>query len=200
MQEEKKATIAERNRAIKKELVKQYGKNVIVKGDRGTAYGWLNIKITLPTPAGHVHQMDSYNRCNECREMTRKEKDNIRSVCHKVAKEIGSYIGSYYADDGYNTPSSNILATVEYEDTKAEAKPEATQEEIKAILDSMESHWVESYRPTISDEKKMGILMAKYFKWNGLAILKATYAALEDSNFHTDNESIQKLINQYERN
>lgn len=51
----------------------------------------------------------------------------------------------------------------------------------------------------ISDTQAMGILMAHFFEWDGLQILKATYEALEDSNFHTENETIQKMINKLEK-
>ena len=44
-------TVAERNRAIKKVLARRFGrKNVRVKGDRGTAYGWVNIYVQVPKP------------------------------------------------------------------------------------------------------------------------------------------------------
>jgi hypothetical protein len=47
----------------------------------------------------------------------------------------------------------------------------------------------------VSDAQAMGILMSMYFEFDGLEILKATYEGLEDSNFHTENQTIQKLIN-----
>jgi hypothetical protein len=44
---------ARRNAAIKKLLETRYGKGkVSVTGDRGTAYGWVNVKIDAPWPAG----------------------------------------------------------------------------------------------------------------------------------------------------
>ena len=47
--ETKQLTTAERNRAIKKALSKEFGaKNVHVIGDKGTAYGWVKVLITLP--------------------------------------------------------------------------------------------------------------------------------------------------------
>ena len=49
-----------------------------------------------------------------------------------------------------------------------------------------------------TDAMAMGLLMSKYFEWDGLEILKATYEALEDSNFHTENETIQNLITKVE--
>lgn len=45
-----------------------------------------------------------------------------------------------------------------------------------------------------SDEEAMGLLLSKYFEWDGLAILKAASDALEDANFHSENEVVLKLI------
>lgn len=64
------------------------------------------------------------------------------------------------------------------------------KQKVKALLDTYKDHWV-------SDEEKAGIMLSNYFGWNGLAILKVTYSALEDSNFHKDNEKIAKLIAKY---
>ena len=44
-------TIAKRNRAIKKALSRELGrKNVRVRGGRGTAYGWVDVTVTIPVP------------------------------------------------------------------------------------------------------------------------------------------------------
>ena len=42
-----------------------------------------------------------------------------------------------------------------------------------------------------SDEAALGILIARYFDWDGDAIFKAAQAAFEDSNFHTFNETFE---------
>lgn len=47
---------------------------------------------------------------------------------------------------------------------------------------------------TATDEMAMGLLMSKYFQWDGKKILQATYEGLEDSNFHTENETIHNMI------
>lgn len=61
------------------------------------------------------------------------------------------------------------------------------------------SHWKKEYQDQVTDAQAMGILMSHYFDWNGLEILKATYEALKDSNFHTVNEEIEKIIKQIEK-
>lgn len=97
-------TTAQRNRAIKKALVNHYGKLcatlISVKGDTGTAYGWINIRIELPAPAGHVHDTMNYGYCRSCNDNYRKESQTVSSICHTTAKEIGSYIGTYCSDMG----------------------------------------------------------------------------------------------------
>jgi hypothetical protein len=45
----------------------------------------------------------------------------------------------------------------------------------------------------------MGLLISHYFEWDGLKILKALYNALEDANFHTENETIQGMIDKLEK-
>jgi hypothetical protein len=47
---------AQRNATIKRLLETRYGKgNVSVTGDRGTAYGWVNVKINALWPVGRHH-------------------------------------------------------------------------------------------------------------------------------------------------
>lgn len=65
----------------------------------------------------------------------------------------------------------------------------------KLLQDTKATHWTPDYQLQVTDAQAMGILMAQYFEWDGLQILKATYEGLEDSNFHTENETINNLIN-----
>jgi hypothetical protein len=46
--------------------------------------------------------------------------------------------------------------------------------------------------------EEAGIKLAHHFDWDGLQLLKITYAALEDSNFHKENETIMQLIKNIE--
>jgi hypothetical protein len=79
--------IAERNRAIKKTLEQAYGRgNVRVRGDRGTAYGWVNVRIDQ-TPL----DMD------QAREM----KAEVWTLLD--AAGLSQQIGTY----GYNDPGSD---------------------------------------------------------------------------------------------
>lgn len=45
----------------------------------------------------------------------------------------------------------------------------------------------------------LGIALSQWAEWDGLKLLKVLYAALEDSNFHTENESIQAMIDKLEK-
>lgn len=71
------------------------------------------------------------------------------------------------------------------------------QGKVRPVIEEIKrTHFVEGYQAT--DEEAMGLLISKYFEWDGLAILKSTYSALEDANFHTENETIQELIEKVE--
>ena len=51
-------TIAERNRAIKALLTRQFGKGAVtVRGNRGTAYGWVRVKINY-RPKNRDHRVE----------------------------------------------------------------------------------------------------------------------------------------------
>lgn len=45
-----------------------------------------------------------------------------------------------------------------------------------------------------SDEEAFGLLLSKYFQWDGGAILSVAGHALEDANFHTEAEVVRELF------
>jgi hypothetical protein len=65
----------------------------------------------------------------------------------------------------------------------------------KLLYEIKQTSFVEGYKDRATDEEAMGLLLSKYFGWHGKQILQATYYALEDSNFHKENETIEKLLN-----
>lgn len=78
-------------------------------------------------------------------------------------------------------------------DNGTEIKDQKTFNEVRAALDMIKkTHYVAGYQAT--DAEAFGILMAKWFRWDGVQILEATYAGLEDSNFHTENKTIAEMI------
>lgn len=50
-----------------------------------------------------------------------------------------------------------------------------------------------------TDADCLGILLAKYFQWDGFEILKTASAGLEDANFHSENAIIQAMISKSEK-
>lgn len=74
---------------------------------------------------------------------------------------------------------------------------ETTEKFKELILKQKEISFIEPL--DVTDEEAAGLLLSHVFEWNGLAILKACYAALEDANFHTENEVIQQLIDKIEK-
>ena len=70
---------------------------------------------------------------------------------------------------------------------------------LKAVIgQQIKLSFVKEYQATATEEEGLGLLIAKYFKWDGLAILKTMYATLEDANFHTENKEVQKMIERVE--
>jgi len=47
------------------------------------------------------------------------------------------------------------------------------------------------------DITALGIAMARYFDWDARMIMQATYAALEDSNFHTLNRELLEVAKKH---
>jgi hypothetical protein len=67
------------------------------------------------------------------------------------------------------------------------------KQKVKDILNAIKKEsFVAGYEAT--DFEAMGLLVSKYFEWDGLEILESTYCALEDANFHRENIKIQEMI------
>lgn len=70
---------------------------------------------------------------------------------------------------------------------------------VKAVLNRIKKEsFVADY--TATDEEAMGLLISKYFEWGGESILQASGFALEDANFHTENETVQELLAKLQKN
>ncbi|KKL90601.1 hypothetical protein LCGC14_1903040 [marine sediment metagenome] len=76
-----------RHATLKKALIKEFGKIVTVHGDRGTAYGWANIKINKVAEEGDA--------------------ERAREIVEGLWKELGG--GYYTVDDGYNSQSAEFI-------------------------------------------------------------------------------------------
>ena len=64
----------------------------------------------------------------------------------------------------------------------------------KLLNEIRRTHWKPEFYQTVTDDMAMGILLAQFFDYDGDAILRATYSGLEDSNWHTENKTIEKLL------
>lgn len=107
-------TIADRNRAIKKALCEIYGKkNVSLVGHTGTAYGWMTIKVNVPQPQ-HDHDNELYIKCTICRELKKLDENRIIKLAHEITDTIGSYIGTFYSDDGQGEKMDNMHVEVRF--------------------------------------------------------------------------------------
>lgn len=60
----------------------------------------------------------------------------------------------------------------------------------------IERQRAESFRPgaNVSDEKVLGVLIARYLRFDGAAIIEAAVAALVDANFHDEAARVQALV------
>lgn len=68
---------------------------------------------------------------------------------------------------------------------------------VKAILGRIKAEsFTAGYKAT--DAEAMGLLIASYFEWNGVAILRTAEAALEDANFHTESGIVSELADKYD--
>lgn len=83
--------VAERNRAIKKALRRHF-RNVRVRGDRGTGYGWVTITIREPRD----HECDGDWRCQRCNEQVMEIKRKVWGILRETG--LINYLYTYYDD------------------------------------------------------------------------------------------------------
>ena len=75
-------------------------------------------------------------------------------------------------------------------------KPYITAEQVQAIFTPLieatkKSAFTDDYKATT--EEALGIILAKFYEWNGNKILKASAYALEDANYHTESSIVSDL-------
>lgn len=54
--------------------------------------------------------------------------------------------------------------------------------------------FVPEYRNKATKQEVMGIMVSKYFDWDGIRITETLIEALEDANFHSLAEKIREMI------
>jgi len=86
--------IAKRNRAIKKALSREFGrKNVRVRGGRGTAYGWVDVTVTIPANFQIINGGYYTQEAKEAMNQTQKK------VIEILKREgLWEQLGIYYDD------------------------------------------------------------------------------------------------------
>jgi len=61
-----------------------------------------------------------------------------------------------------------------------------------------ETAYVDPNDPRVTDADALGIIVAKYLKWDGGDIIETMFSALEDANFHDLNERLLKTYEDWE--
>lgn len=61
-----------------------------------------------------------------------------------------------------------------------------------------ETAYVDPNDPRVTDADALGIIVAKYLKWNGGDIMETMFSALEDANFHDLNNKLLKTYEDWE--
>lgn len=62
------------------------------------------------------------------------------------------------------------------------------------ILGQIKQSFVENYQNKATDCEGLGLLIARYFKWDGEKILETCAKALEDANFHGEADQIYTML------
>ena len=119
--------VPERNKRIKKELVKMYGyKNVRVQGSRGTAYGWVSIYIKTekphPGPCNEEEARRNWGLCDKCKAKEEKIKSEIWAMLERTG--LKKELGIYY--DDFNTKHYEIHINVEFKEPETQPAGDST--------------------------------------------------------------------------
>jgi len=62
------------------------------------------------------------------------------------------------------------------------------------IKDQINTSYMPEYRGSIAESEGLGLIISKYFKWDGVRIVQAFLSALEDANFHTERDKVEKIF------
>jgi hypothetical protein len=64
------------------------------------------------------------------------------------------------------------------------------EERLDALISELEEH---IFSVKVSKEEMLGVILAKYCRWDGSKILTIAKQALEDANFHTEAAIVQEI-------
>ena len=68
----------------------------------------------------------------------------------------------------------------------------------KVIKMVRQTAYVDPNDPRVTDADALGIIVAKYLKWDGADIMETMHSALEDANYHTLNEKLLETYKDWE--
>ena len=71
-------------------------------------------------------------------------------------------------------------------------------EVFKLLVQRHVDHVREDEGKEITEDEALGQLVAKFTKWNGVRILEVAATALEDANFHSECEIVEKMAREIE--
>ncbi len=120
--------------------------------------------------------------CNYCDKEF--ESDGTAIFCSEVCFDKGG-------QDEADNPIMKELSRA-----KDQLKFEHCKKSIQVILDAIK---VESFTnpQNATNEEAMGLLVSKFFEWDGVSILEASKEALEDANYHTESGLVSDMLEKY---
>ena len=89
------------------------------------------------------------------------------------------------------------LDRVTDEQDAAEQALEEQRFELERLVNKIAALIGKEWENPPDDITALGIAMARYFDWDARMIMQATYAALEDSNFHTLNRELLEVAKKH---
>jgi hypothetical protein len=87
------------------------------------------------------------------------------------------------------------------ESRPADIEPSDPEAAIDVLLDRVveiirKTAFIEEFQAQATREECLGLAVSKFCSWDS-SIFQVMYAALEDANFHTKNETVEKWIEEY---
>lgn len=99
---------------VKKALAEKYGyKNVSVKNGQGTAWGWVDIHLSINKPK-NCNCIENEPYCETCGKLLNEKRLECEHLAVETLKKENLKPYTYYADDGYSTEHNEILTQVSF--------------------------------------------------------------------------------------
>jgi hypothetical protein len=99
----------------KKALAEKYGfRNVSVRNGQGTAWGWVEVSITIDKPANFSMLDENGFYSRECRGNMDTISREAKQIMSKAWDKLGLKPYTYCSDDGYNSEKDDVLIDIKY--------------------------------------------------------------------------------------